>query len=84
MDFPIWRKYAIGRIPDDFHAFLELTQGKLADAFLLLSRGRKKDAFLVFKNWISRKKMRVLVSAVPARATHAEIEWLAPAIDWPR
>jgi hypothetical protein len=81
-DYPVWRKYTQGRIPRDFKAFLELSQNRPSDAFAFLLRNKKSHARTILKNWITRRPVRVIVSAIPARATHAETAWLAPVVDW--
>ena len=81
-DFSVWEKYMHGRIPDDFHGFMQLTQNKLSDAILFLRQKRRKEFLLIFKNWLLHRPVRKLISAVPAKATHAELKWLAPVVDW--
>jgi len=81
-DYDIWLKYTQGKIPDDFHGFMQITQNKLSDFISYLCRKRKKEAKIIFKNIISRRKINRLISAVPSHATHAEIKWLSPVIDW--
>ncbi len=81
-DYPVWMKYMNGRIPDDFHAFMELTQNELKSALILLTMGRRREFLIVFKNWLLKRGQRTLLSAVPAHSTHAEIKWLSPVVDW--
>ncbi len=82
-DLPIWEKYTESRNPKDFHAFVELSQNGIIDAFSFLFLQKKKLFFkLIMKNRLCGKKMRKIISSIPARATHAEVKWLAPVIDW--
>lgn len=82
-DKNIWYKYTNSKIPNDFFAFLELTQNSLLDAMVLGLREKEhKAARILFTNMITHKKMRTLISAVPASSTHAEIKYLAPVVDW--
>jgi hypothetical protein len=81
-DLPVWHRFTKSRNPDDFHGFMTLTNNSLSDALSFLFRRRKREFKIIFKNWLFRKHTRILVSAVPARSTHAELAWLAPVIDW--
>lgn len=81
-DIAIWKKYLNKRNPDDFHGFMELTQNDFSDMLSFLFRRKKKEFKILLKNILTCKKSRILISAVPASATHAEIRWLAPVIDW--
>ncbi|MCD1654649.1 hypothetical protein K7J14_08015 [Treponema zuelzerae] len=81
-DLQIWEKYTNGRIPDDFHGFMSITQGEPSDFFSYFLRRMKKETFILGKNILFRKKLKKLISAVPAKATHAEVKYLAPVIDW--
>ena len=83
-DYPVWLKNTQGRTPRDFRAFVELTQNNPSDALAFLLRNRKRYATTIMLNWLSRRPMRRLMSAIPARATHAELAWLAPVMDWGR
>lgn len=84
-DYHVWEKYTQGRIPRDFKAFFELSQNDPADAVaFLLRKGKRRYAQTILMNWISRRPMRRLISALPARATHAELAHLAPVVDWER
>jgi hypothetical protein len=81
-DYDVWKRYTHSRNPDDFHGFMTLSQKSLMDAIAFLVRRRKKECKLILLNWILGRKMRIVLSAIPAKATHAEIAWLAPVVDW--
>lgn len=81
-DLSTWEKYTKGRIPDDYHGFMEITQNSVAVFLSFLSRRKKRECMILLRNILFRKKMKKLISAVPAHATHAEIKWLAPVVDW--
>ena len=81
-DYKIWKKYTKYSTPQDFNAFCELTQSGFKDLFCFMLRFKKKTAFILFCNQFRRKKMRRLISAVPARATHTELLFLAPVTNW--
>jgi hypothetical protein len=83
-DYPIWQKYAHPRTQslDDYRAFMELTWNRASDMFYFLRRGFLPEFWILCKNILSRKKMKTLVSPIPSYATHAELQWLAPFIDW--
>lgn len=81
-DYHIWEKYTVARNPDDYHGFMNLTKNNFSDMFSMLKRKRKQDFLILFKNWVMHKKTRRLISAIPARATHAEVAFLSPVIDW--
>lgn len=78
----IWKKNTITRNPDDFHAFIELTQNTLAVARILRKSGYKRATKIVLRNFFLRKRIFRLISCVPAHSTHAEVKWLSPVIDW--
>lgn len=81
-DYKVWSKYTKkGNLPNDFGAYVELTQNRFADAFHLLL-AKKKIAFILLKNALIHKKTRTLVSCIPASATHAETAFLSPVVDW--
>lgn len=83
-DLPVWLRYTVTRNPKDFRAFVELTQNRICEAFLFLLRNKKRLAFVIMKNFLTKKKMRRVVSAIPAQATHAERKYLAPIVNWDR
>jgi hypothetical protein len=81
-DMNVWQKHQRKKIPKSFRVFMELTQNAPADAIRFLLAGKRKYFFVIMSNWLLRRRMRRLISAIPAYATHAETEWLAPIIDW--
>jgi hypothetical protein len=81
-DFVIWEKNTKTNIPDDFYAFLEITQKSFSNVILFFLLRRKRIFFILFKNWIFHKKVKRLISPVPALATHTELTTLAPVINW--
>jgi hypothetical protein len=81
-DFNIWKKNTKTNIPDDFYAFLEITQNSFFDVVLFFLLLRKRIFIILLKNWFSRKKVKRLISPVPAMATHTEVKTLAPVINW--
>lgn len=83
-DLPVWRRRTRSRNPDDFHAFMELTRGSLRELLSFAVRRRKRPVKILLKSFLAPRPRRRLVSAVPARATHAEVRWLAPVVDWTR
>lgn len=82
-DYLVWEKYTTNRnVPFDFAGFLTLTE-KSFSAFRTLYKAKHKlEARIIFKNWLKKRKTRLLISAVPASSTHAELAFLAPVIDW--
>ena len=82
-DLKIWEKYSNGTgNPNDFFIFLTLTQNGFGDALKMLLLGDNKIARIIASNLIFRKKKRKLISPIPSKATHAELKWLAPLVDW--
>jgi 2'-5' RNA ligase len=84
-DYTVWKKYCgISRNPKDFHAHITLTQNHFSDMLLFIPRlkSRKGEFKIMFKNWITHRKVRKLISSIPAYATHTDIQWLAPLMDW--
>jgi hypothetical protein len=81
-DLHIWKKYTAGGIPDDFHAFMEITQNNLVDTISFFLRRRKKEFLILFKNLLIHKKTKKLLSVLPSYATHGETAWLAPVVKW--
>jgi len=81
-DYKIWKKYTKYSTPQDFNAFCELTQDGISDLFSFLLRLKKKTSFILLCNQFRGKKMRRLISALPAYATHTELLFLAPVISW--
>jgi hypothetical protein len=81
-DYNIWKQYTQKNTPKDFYAFITLTQKSFTDMMSFFFRRRKKEFFIFMKNWLRGKKMRKLISAVPAYVTHAEVKWLSPTVNW--
>jgi hypothetical protein len=82
-DYQIWKKYATGKkIPDDFHAFMEITQNSFFYLVSFFLRRRKNEFFILLTNFILHKKIKRLLSVLPSYATHGEVEWLAPVVKW--
>ncbi len=81
-DLTVWKRWTQGRNPDDFHGFMRLTNKSLTDALSFFFRRRKREFFIILINIIRNTPVRTVVSAIPARATHAELAWLAPVVDW--
>jgi hypothetical protein len=81
-DRDIWIKYNKERIPDDFHAFMEITQNSFFYMLSFFLRRRKKEFLILLKNFITGKKTKKLLSVIPSYATHAETAWIAPVVDW--
>lgn len=83
-DADVWEKHTAGRNPKDFNAFIELgAHGRSWFPFLaMLMNGKRKIALRLLRRFLSGRKRRVLLSALPARATHAELRWLSPVVDW--
>jgi len=85
-DYKIWKKYTKSAIPQDFYAFCEITQNNILDMFMFFLRSRKKKFrilfFILFRNQFRRKKIKKLISALPAFATHTELLHLSPIVDW--
>jgi hypothetical protein len=84
-DYHIWKKYCAGlHIPNDFHAFVSISQNDIA-GFLAQFRCKKiwvKIFKIIFKNRITGKRIKKVVSPIPAYATHTDMAYLAPFIDW--
>jgi hypothetical protein len=81
-DYKIWKKYTKTFIPLDFYAFCEITQNSFSDLCMFFFRLRKKLFFILFCNQFRRNKIKNLLSALPAYATHTELSNVAPVIDW--
>jgi hypothetical protein len=84
-DYAIWKKYcSMDKTPKDFYAFITLTTRSLSQAIAFLPRLKihRRAAFILFTNLILRRKIRRLISSVPAYATHTDINWTAPCINW--
>ncbi len=83
-DIEIWKKYCRDRNPDDFHAFMEITPTSITDILSFFLRLRKREFKILLTKFFVHRPARLLVSALPAKATHAETRWLSPVIDWKR
>ncbi|MBQ3451285.1 MAG: hypothetical protein IJG32_03365, partial [Selenomonadaceae bacterium] len=82
-DRDVWKRFCGGKIPADFGAFIILTgQDDLNEAKRFTEKGWENLAELVVKNYLSRRKKRLLISPLPAFATHTETNYLSPLIDW--
>jgi hemerythrin superfamily protein len=84
-DYKIWKKYCgISKTPKDFLAFTTLTLNNLAEMISLFPRfkRRKGEIKILFKNFIQQRKMKRLVSVIPAYSTHTDIKCIAPCINW--
>jgi hypothetical protein len=81
-NYAIWKKNTKTNIPDDFYAFIEITQKSLYDVFLFFFLHRKRIFLTLFRNWFFRKKTKRIISSVPAMATHTEVKTIAPVIKW--
>jgi hypothetical protein len=84
-DYAVWKKYcSISRTPKDFHAFMTLTSKSFWEIFNFIPRFKKHkgEIKILLKNLVSRRKARKLISVIPSCATHTDLKWLAPCIDW--
>jgi hypothetical protein len=81
-DYKIWKKYTKTFIPKDNLAFYEITQNSFYDLLMFFSRFWKRMFLLLLRNQFRRKKIKKLISAVPAYATQTELATLSPVINW--
>jgi hypothetical protein len=84
-DYFVWKKYcSIAKTPKDFYAFITLTTRSLLQAIIFLPRlkNHRRAALILFSNILTRRKMRKLISVIPAYATHTDTKWIAPCINW--
>jgi hypothetical protein len=81
-DYKIWKKYTRFKTPQDFNAFCEITQNNANDMCAFFFKFKKKLFFILFCNRLRCKKMKRLISTLPAYATHTEVLYLAPIINW--
>lgn len=81
-DYAIWQKYTRTRNPKDFYGFMELHRYTPGKVFEMLKRKKRKAAKIMLINIINKSKNRLVISAVPAKATHAETAHLAPLVPW--
>jgi hypothetical protein len=80
-DYKTWKKYTKKTTPQDFFAFCEITQKNILNMFILLF-SFKKSFFILLRNRFRGKKVKKLISALPAYATHTETLFLTPLVDW--
>lgn len=86
-DCAIWNHFCTGRIPADFHAFIVLTgQDDMNEAKRFAQIGRGDLLQLVVNNFLSGRRKRLLISAIPGLSTHTDMcrgtALLSPLIDW--
>ena len=86
-DRDVWNHFCTGKTPSDFRAFIILTgQDDMDEAKRLIRIGRGDLAGLVAENYLLGRKKRLLISAIPALATHTDatrnMAYIAPRIDW--
>jgi len=81
-DYKIWKKYTKTFIPLDYYAFWEITQNNISDMFMFFFRLRKKYFLILLGNQFRGSKIKKLISALPAYATHTELLTIAPIVDW--
>lgn len=82
-DYSVWEKYTTNRnVPFDFAGFLTLTEKSFSAFKILYGAKHKLEAKIVLKNWLKQRKTRLLISAIPASSTHAELAFLAPVVEW--
>jgi len=81
-DYKTWEKYTKYSTPQDFNAFCELTQDSVLDFLSFLTRQKKKTSFILLCNQFKKNKIRKLISSIPAHATHTELLFLSPIIEW--
>lgn len=84
-DRKIWKKYCgTSKTPKDFYAFITLTTRGFGEMCKLIPqfKNHKREVLILFINFILRRKTRRLISVIPAHATHTEINWIAPGVNW--
>ena len=82
-DRDVWKRFSVGKIPTAFQAFLILTkQNDLNEAKRLIKSNVDFLVPLFVENFFSERKKRLLISPLPAFATHVEPDYLSPLIDW--
>ena len=82
-DRDVWNKVFSDNVPNDFYAFVLLTgQDDLNEARRFARTNRREAALLVVENFLFERRKRRLISPLPSFATHAEVHFLAPLIDW--
>jgi hypothetical protein len=78
----IWEKYTKTAIPKDNLAFYKITQNSVSDLLMFFSRLRKTLFLILLCNQFRRNRIKKLISAVPAYATHTELANLSSVINW--
>ena len=81
-DYKIWKKYTKTFIPLDYYAFWQITQNSFSDMCQFFFRLKKRLFLILLRNQFRGKKIKKLISALPARATHTELSTVAPIINW--
>lgn len=82
-DRELWKNFFKGKIPADFGAFVAVTgQDDLTEAKRFVKIGLPKLGEAVAANYLLERRKRLLISPMPSFSTHAEINFLAPLIDW--
>lgn len=84
-DRDVWKYFSQGTTPHDFFPFVMLTgQDDMLEARRFAKRGEITLARIVAENFFLERTKRRLISPMPSFATHAELKFLAPLIDWTR
>jgi hypothetical protein len=78
----IWKKYTKTTIPKDNLAFYKITQNSIFDLLMFFFRFKKRIFLILLCNQFCGKKIKKLISAVPAYATHTELATISPVINW--
>ncbi|MDR1984236.1 MAG: hypothetical protein LBQ28_05370 [Prevotellaceae bacterium] len=82
-DFKVFFRYSMkNKSPKSLYVFSELTrQTRIHPLFLFLSKRNKRLFFITLKNYFKKYK-RILITSIPAYATHCHEGTLAPLIKW--
>lgn len=84
-DGQIFLRFLNEDLPADYGIFAVLTgQDDIFEARRLAQTNRGGMAFLIMENFLFERRKRLLISPMPSFATHAELNFLAPLIDWTR
>ena len=82
-DKNIFIEYCDNKIPLDFLIFISLTKQEDIDKIKLFSKlGLTKLVYCMLNNLCSERTPRLLISPLPALATHTDINYLALLINW--
>lgn len=81
-DYDIWMSQPSKGVPNDFTTFVKLTKQKDLRVFPAACRIEKGAGLAIIFNHFSRRKKRLLISAIPGMSTHAELKYLSPIVDW--